>query len=146
MALTAVKTWVDGEVLTSSDLNAEFSNLLTNGESLAWPATTTKDLDGNALILDSDADTSVSAAVDDIIQFLIQGVNLLTLNGSVSTAVNGFTMTMSAAAVNPTLAVTGSDTNLDLNLLTKGTGILFLNGANAVFDNQQYFAHQFFGT
>ena len=43
MTVSRVKTWISGEILTATDLNVEFSNILSNGEDLAWPATKTKD-------------------------------------------------------------------------------------------------------
>ena len=45
MAVSRVKTWVSDETLTASDLNAEFNNILNNGEDLAWPATKAKAID-----------------------------------------------------------------------------------------------------
>ena len=76
MALARVKTWSSGEVLTATDLNAEFNNILNNGAALVspWPASTL-DLDGNTLILDSDADTSIVASTDDQIDITIAGAN-----------------------------------------------------------------------
>jgi len=70
-----VKTWIAGEVLSASDLNAEFNSILNNGEDLAWPATKAKDLDGQELILDSDGDTSITASTDDLIDFKIGGTD-----------------------------------------------------------------------
>ena len=37
MALSRVKTWISGEVLTASDLNSEFNNILNNPGSLITP-------------------------------------------------------------------------------------------------------------
>ncbi|HDZ38953.1 MAG TPA: hypothetical protein ENH62_11805 [Marinobacter sp.] len=70
-----MKTWIAGEVLSASDLNAEFNSILNNGEDLAWPATKAKDLDGQELILDSDGDTSITASTDDLIDFKIGGTD-----------------------------------------------------------------------
>ena len=39
MSLAAYKTWSSGEVLTASDLNASFNNILTNANSLISPFT-----------------------------------------------------------------------------------------------------------
>ena len=75
MAVNALKTWIAGEKLSASDLNAEFANILTNGEDLGWPATKAKDFDGQELILDSDADTSITADTDDQIDFRIGGTD-----------------------------------------------------------------------
>jgi hypothetical protein len=59
VSLSRVKSWISGEVLTASDLNAEFNNVLTNAISLISPLTSTLDIDGNTLTLDAAAVTSV---------------------------------------------------------------------------------------
>lgn len=46
MSVSRAKTWIAGEVLTASDLNSEFNNVLNNGQTLAWPATEDKNFDG----------------------------------------------------------------------------------------------------
>lgn len=73
MAVSPYKTFIAGEVLTASDLNASFSQIFDNAASLAWPATTSRDFDGNALILDADQDTSITADTDDQIDFRVGG-------------------------------------------------------------------------
>ena len=47
MAISRVKTWVAGEVLTASDLNAEFNNTLNNALSLISPLTGDLNFNGN---------------------------------------------------------------------------------------------------
>ncbi len=42
MAVSRLKNWIAAETLSASDLNAEFNNILTNGEDLGWPATKDK--------------------------------------------------------------------------------------------------------
>lgn len=74
MALGRVKTWI-AEVLTASDLNAEFNNLLNNALTLISPLTGTLDANGNEIILDADADTSITADTDDQIDFKIGGTD-----------------------------------------------------------------------
>jgi len=76
MALARVKNWVSNETLTSSDLNAEFNNILNNAGSLVspWPSSNF-DLDGKELILDVDADTSITADTDDQIDFKLGGTD-----------------------------------------------------------------------
>ena len=39
MGISRVKTWNPGDVLTASDLNSEFNNILNNGTTLAFPLT-----------------------------------------------------------------------------------------------------------
>jgi hypothetical protein len=53
MALSRVKSWADGEVLTASDLNAEFNNILNNASSLISPLSGALDWDGYAHTLDA---------------------------------------------------------------------------------------------
>jgi len=65
LALSRIKTWIAGEVLTASDLNAEYNNLLNNALTLISPLTGPLDIDGQTLTLDAAAATQVvsSAAV-----------------------------------------------------------------------------------
>lgn len=63
MALSRVKVWIAGEVLTASDLNTEFNSILQNPVSLISPLTGALDLDGNSVTLDAAGVTSfVSSA------------------------------------------------------------------------------------
>lgn len=87
MSVSRVKTW-GVEVLTHSDLNTEFNNILTNGEDLGWPATKAKDLDGNELVLDSNGDTSITADTDDQIDVKIGGTDVFVLT-STGMKING---------------------------------------------------------
>ena len=75
MALSRVKTWIADEVLTASNLNAEFNNILNNALSLISPLTGAVDFDGKELILDGDSDTSITADTDDRIDFRIGGTD-----------------------------------------------------------------------
>src|SRR3990167_4324082 len=75
MALARVTTWSSGEVLTAAALNAEFDSILSNALSLISPITGTLDLNGNELILDVDADTSVTGDTDDQIDFRMGGAD-----------------------------------------------------------------------
>lgn len=50
MALSRVHTWVAGEVLTASDLNAEFDNIINNTTLLISPLTSNLDFAGFSLI------------------------------------------------------------------------------------------------
>lgn len=47
MSLARVKTWNLGDVLTATDLNAEFNNILNNPISLISPVTAEIDMDGH---------------------------------------------------------------------------------------------------
>ncbi len=108
MALSALKTWAAAEILTATDLNAEFNNIYANGESLSFPATSSKDFDGFELILDSDGDTSITADTDDVIHFRLAGSDLFTMDGDVASAANGLNFVASAAANPVQVLVTGT--------------------------------------
>lgn len=73
MSLSRVKTWVADEVLTASNLNAEFNNILNNALSLISPLTGALDFNGLELILDADGDSSITADTDDRIDFRVAG-------------------------------------------------------------------------
>lgn len=102
MAVSRVKTWAALEVLTADDLNAEFNNILNNGEDIGWPATKAKDLDGQELILDSDADTSITADTDDEIDFKVSGNDVVTITASGIT-INGQVVSPESLQVNVAL-------------------------------------------
>lgn len=70
-----MKTWIAGEVLSATDQNAEFQNIIDNARSLISPLTGTLDMNGNEIILDADGDTSVTASTDDLINFKIGGTD-----------------------------------------------------------------------
>ena len=83
MALARVTTWSSGEVLTAAALNAEFDNVLSNALSLVSPITGTLDLNGFELILDADADTSITADTDDQIDFRMAAADQIVWSTSV---------------------------------------------------------------
>jgi hypothetical protein len=55
------------------------------------------------------------------------GESFLNFN-DVATAVNQFTITNAATGTNPILSATGTDTNIGIDLLTKGTGLVNIRG------------------
>lgn len=149
MALARVKTWSAGDVLTAADLNAEFGNIYNNGQSLVQPWVGNFDLDGNTLLLDADADTSLDASTDDTIDITINGADDFRFTANTFTALSGSSIsvangniTVDAGNVTVTdgqtiLADPGSHTNTVVTPLTVrsttsgtpaagiGTGILF---------------------
>ena len=129
MAVSRSKTWISGEVLSASDLNSEFSNILDNGQSVGFPRTGSSDFDGNELILDADGDTSITADTDDRIDFQLSGTDLFRMLGTVATPVNGFDWVASAAGSVVQMQAIGSDTNISINLVPKGTGVVQVAGA-----------------
>ena len=130
MAVSRSKTWISGEILSASDLNQEFDNIISGGESLGWPATVAKDMDGQELILDADADTSITADTDDRIDFRLSGSDLFRMLGTVATPVNGLDFVASATGNAVQVQAVGSDTNININIVPKGTGRLQENGTN----------------
>jgi len=50
MALSRIKTWARNEILLSTDLNAEFNNILQNGSSLVFPLSNDLDVGSKLLI------------------------------------------------------------------------------------------------
>ena len=130
MSVSRIKVWISGEILTASALNSEVSNILDNGEDLGWPATKTKDMDGQELILDSDGDTSITGDIDDRIDFRLSGSDLFRLDGTVATPVNGLDWIASAAGNAVQVKAVGSDSNISINLVPKGNGRVQEDGVN----------------
>jgi hypothetical protein len=50
MAISRVHTWIANEVLTASDLNAEFNNVLNNAVALISPLTANLDFNNNKAV------------------------------------------------------------------------------------------------
>jgi hypothetical protein len=74
MSIVAYKTYVAGEILTAADLNASLARI--NGQDVAFPPTKAVDFNGFELILDADADTSIHAETDDIIDVRVGGTDV----------------------------------------------------------------------
>src|SRR3990167_2156820 len=86
MALSRVHTWISGEVLSASDLNAEFNNILNNAASLVSPLTGNLDAAGFRVIglsagaitspglqVTRDTNTGIWSAGADILSFSAGG-------------------------------------------------------------------------
>lgn len=116
MALARVKTWSSGEVLTASDLNTEFNNLLNNARDLISPLTSSLDMNGFELILDADADSSLTADTDDRLDVRLGGVDLFVFNGTTTSCVNGLTLFGTATGTPAYIRANGSDSNTGLDL------------------------------
>lgn len=125
MAIGRVKNWIV-EVLTASDLNAEFNNILNNALSLISPLSGTLDANGNEIVLDADADSSITVDTDDRLDVKLSGTDLFRFNGTVTTPVNGIDFVASATGVATHAIATGTDTNIDLELRSKGSGDVVL--------------------
>ncbi len=138
MAVTVFKTFSAGEILTASDLNSSFSKIVDNGEDLAWPATKAKDLNGQEFILDADADSSITADTDDRIDFKLQGQDLFIMDGTTASAVDGIEFKGVATASPSTVTITaqGTSTNINLDLIAKGSGTVLIGGGSVVIGGQ----------
>ena len=132
MSLSRTKTWIAGEVLTAADLNTEFNNILNNALSLISPLTGALDVDGKELIMDGDGDSSLTMDSDDILDMKLRGVDLFKFDGSAASLVNGVTFAGSVASSAPTLTAFGSDTNITINIVPKGTGGFTIGGGGEI--------------
>ena len=130
MSISRLKVWSAGEVLLASDLNAEVNNILNNPVDLWSPAGKAADMNGFELILDADADTSITSDTDDRIDFRLGGTDIFRLF-TVASAVNGIDFTGAVTAGNPIIEAVGSDTNVGLIIRGKGTGPVSITTGNA---------------
>lgn len=105
MALSRLKTWIS-EVLTAADLNAEFNNILNNALTLISPLTGALDADGKEIILDADADTSITADTDDQIDFRVGGSDLYRMTSTGFSTLSDVNIT--AGAINTARATVAS--------------------------------------
>jgi len=119
--LSRIKVWSAGEVLLASDLNGEYNNILNNALTLISPLTGSLDLNGNKLVLDADADTSITADTDDQLDFKLGGTDIFAMK-TVASAVNGIDFKGAATGNGALIAPVGSDTDIDLVLQQKGQG------------------------
>lgn len=141
MALSRIKTWT-AEVLTYADLNAEFDNILTNGAgSLSSPRTADFDANGYKIILD-DAQTSyIQGSTQNVIDFYGNSTLLFKMDMSVSTPVNAMTFLASATGNDVKIVARGSDTNISIDLVPKGSGTVKISGTTLSVpsaDNDQF--------
>ena len=121
MAKTRVKNWT-AEILTHTDLNAEFDNLINTPMDLISPAPAAMDMNGQELIMDTDGDSSLTMDTDDTLDVKLKGIDAFIFDGTVASPVNGLTLTSSATGADPDITAHGSDTDIGIKLITKGTG------------------------
>lgn len=112
MSISPYKTWVAGEVLTAADLNASFLQIINNARSLISPLTASLDMDGFELVMDADADSSITADTDDQIDVRVGGVDgyAFTRQGLAFTTSE---LTIASGAVTPTRGNHSIDTEAD---------------------------------
>jgi len=130
MAVSRLKTWSSGETLTASDLNAEFNNILNNGEDLAWPATQAKDMDGQQILLDGDQDTHITSDTDDRIDFAVGGFDGVRIDGTTASSVNGLDLITRATGVAPEVASRG-EANIGMELHDSNGNEVLILGSTA---------------
>lgn len=131
MAVSAYKTFVAGEVLTASDLNSSFAQFAgSNGQDVGFPRTAEADFNGQTLYLDADKDSSFSAGtVDDRLDLALQGTVLFRWDGATAaTPVNGLDFIAADAGSEPSITAHGADTDIDIDLIPKGTGVVAASG------------------
>ena len=103
---------------------------------LISPLTGTLDVDGNELILDSDADSSIRMNTDDLFDLKLGGTVLMSFDGTTASSVNGLTFYTSATGNAVRMLARGTDSNISINLVPKGTGTVQINGAAIAADSE----------
>lgn len=131
MSLSRVKTWIPAEILTASDLNAEFNSILNNALSLISPLTGALDFDGKELILDGDGDSSLTADTDDRLDLKLQGVDLFRWIATVASAVNGLDFIARDSGSPASIQAQGSDSNVALDIRDDNANELLIFAAVA---------------
>lgn len=134
MALARVHTWAAGEVLTASDLNAEFNNILNNPTSLITPLGADLALGGftltglgagsastPSLSFTGDANTGMYSSAAESVDLVGRGGRVLQASGFAD-GVNFVRISNAAADQSPTIEAVGTDTNVGLRLVAKGSG------------------------
>lgn len=138
MSISPFKTFIPGEILTASDLNSSLLEIINNPIDLWSPAGKTVDFNGQLMILDSDADTSMQATVDDRLDWTLAGQLLHRWDATVVSPVNGFDIIFSATG-DPvvTARAVGTDVNVSLQEEIKGAAkkiTKLVGGANNLFE------------
>lgn len=88
MAISRLKTWIAAERLNAADLNGEINNIINNPVDLWSPAAKAADMNGFELIMDADADSSLTADTDDRLDVRLNAVDLFYWDGTTSTLAN----------------------------------------------------------
>lgn len=156
---TGSSTPTDRAVFVGTGVGASAWEASPNNLTFDTPNLNTPDFNGTELILDADADTSITADTDDQIDIKINGAddfqftpntftvlagsNLKLATGTsivdnsgnevikqtaTASAVNEFTVVNAATGNAPALNASGDDTNIDIDLVPKGTGVLKVSG------------------
>lgn len=129
---TSVAPAISDTAIESADFNTtltEIADALTQSLSKDGQTVITgaMDFDGNELILDADGDSSVTADTPNRIDFRLGGTDIIRLN-TVASAVNGIDLFGSATGNAVDVTAFGTDTNIDINLTPKGSGMTIIPG------------------
>jgi len=131
MSVARYKTFSDGQVLSAADLNGIQDIVVTNGQDVGTPRTASFDMDGQRLILSADGNTSEISSTAGKIDFRLASADLVDLDGTVASPVNGLSVVASATGSAVQVKAKGSDTNIGVVVASKGTGSAVLR-SNAV--------------
>lgn len=125
----AAVTVSDTQTLTNKTLTTPVISTITNTGTITLP-TTTDTLVGRATT-DTLTNKTLTAPRFADLGFIADasGNEILEFDSNAS-AVNYIAVTNSATAVKPTLAARGGDTNISLDLVSKGTGTVQVNGVD----------------
>src|SRR3990167_6216567 len=153
MALSRVKTWIAGEVLTASDLNGEFNNILDNLSFALSTQFANGTLANPSLAFVNDTDTGGYLAGVNQFALVAGGATAFVLTRAASAgtldlvasgrrafqassyvnATNFLRAVAAQASQPPVLEAAGGDTNAALLLRGKGTG--YVTASNFVLEN-----------
>ena len=124
MAISRVHTWSSGEVLTASDLNAEFNNVLNNALSLISPLTGSLDFDNNTALnfRFQNQSATQSAAAEGVAYWQSTEDNLHISTGSVQARVPALTAIQAGELVGMTNP-SGVDGATVFSRIQLGTGL-----------------------
>ena len=84
------------------------------------------------LILSGDSDTGIYSSAANQIGFSVQADLGLVINSASASAVNYFQINNSIATNGPELIAAGTDTDIDVEVIPKGTGATTFGGTNAI--------------
>lgn len=128
--LSRLTTWSDNQVLNAADLNAEFNNIMNDYNG----GITNANISASAAIAISKINTASASFTNPTIVTSILDTNgnqwlRVTAN---TTAVNDVTIANAATTFAPVISATGDDTNIDLQLVAKGTGKVLIDSVYGV--------------
>jgi hypothetical protein len=115
-----------------ADINLATINTTANTVDFADSSVTFDIVNDTSPQLGGNLDTnSQNIVIDDAHGILDENNNEQLIFQTTASAVNQFDITNAATSNNPSISATGGDTNIGINLIPKGTGVLQANG-NAV--------------